>query len=571
MEVTAQSNHQPTTGVIRATTAYPANPRMMPTAAANGPKCSAMRRKMTTTNRAFVTATILLLLALLCPWTASAQGTVMPYPNFLWVDTNGNPCNACTLDTWAAGTTTNQATYSDSALTTANANPVVLNSAGYATVYLSATSYRMRLRTSAGVTIWDRDNITAVPTSSGNTDITTAVAGVALAAGDLVYLSDGSNSLTAGRWYLADADFYYASVHPVLGFATAAIASAATGTVRLAGIITGLSGLTAGTTYYVSATAAGVTATAPANARAVGQALSTTSLAINIASAWILDAGQALKPMDGRLTLTTAVPITTADVTAAGTLYYTPYAGNRVSLFDGSRWKAYSFSELSLTITCTSGSMYDVWLYDNAGTLTLETLVWTNTTTRATALALQNGVLSRTGSLTRRYTGSFYCTATNQTEDSFARRMLWNYDNRVPRPMRVLEATDEWTYTLATLRQANAATGNQLDFVIGVSEVPVDASVQAMARNSGGGILTLVAIGLDSTTAAATGCIMQRYATPGADTTGPVSATLRTFPGIGRHTAVWLEYSSATGTTTWSGDSGAPTLSQAGITGLIEG
>ena len=380
-------------------------------------------------------------------------------------------------------------------------------------------------------------------------------------------MSDGSNSLTAGRCYLADADLYYGSIHPpVIGFATAAIASAASGTIRTGGTVTVLSGLTAGTTYYVSGTAGEVTATAPANARAVGQAISTTAIAINVSAAWILDAGQDLGTMDGRLTLTTALPVTVADVTAAATIYYTPYKGNRVTLFDGSRWKTYSFSEISLAITCTAANSYDVWLYDNAGTLTLETLIWTNATTRATALVNQNGVPSKTGVLTRRYVGSFYCTATNQTEDSFARRMVANYDNRVLRNMRVLEATASWTYTTDTWHQANAAATNQLDMMIGVAEVGLTVTVQAVGRNSTGAIRMMTGIGLDSTSALATGSL-NGLATNGAAGRSVIPAFLFTYPTVGRHVAVWLERSEATGTTTWDG---AETQGgQTGISGFI--
>lgn len=547
---------------------HPMMPPMIIAPAANGPYCSESSKPMMTTRSAFVTAVILVLLAFVLLSPVEGQGTVMPYARIAFYDNSGNACNGCLLDTWIAGTTTNQATYSDSALATANANPVVMDSSGRATVFVSQTSYRFRLRTAAGATLWDVDNVTAVPTTSGNTDIT-GTAGVAIALGEVVYLSDGSNSLTAGRWYLADADLYYGSIHPVLGVATAAIASGATGTIRVAGTITGLSGLTSGTTYYVSGTAGAVTATAPANARGVGQALSTTSIAIHIASAWILDAGQALQTMDGRLTLTTVVPVTTADVTAAATLYYTPYKGNRVVLFDGSRWKAYSFSELSLTITCTASNTYDVWLYDNAGTLTLETLIWTNATTRATALALQNGVLSRTGSLTRRYIGSFYCTATNQTEDSFARRMLWNYYNRVQRGLRVTEATSTWTYTTATIRQANGSTANQVDTVIGVAEVSISLVGHVTVSNDTAAVAwASMGIGQDSTTAFTTGSIWSGLTYGVANGRYVAHCAFNGFPAIGRHFFTWLERSTVSGITTWAG---AGTEYQSGLTGFIEG
>lgn len=53
----------------------------------------------------------------------------------------------------------------------------------------------------------------------------------------------------------------------------------------------------------------------------------------------------------GRLTLTSGTPITTADVTGATTVYYTPYNGNGISLYDGSAWVGVSFSEVSIKLT----------------------------------------------------------------------------------------------------------------------------------------------------------------------------------------------------------------------------
>lgn len=517
-----------------------------------------LQSQIRSSQRGTVKLVILALLALAWPTFARAQGTIIPFSPQYFTDTNGLPCSGCKLYTYAAGTTTPQATYTVVTLTVGmeNANPVVISSGGWPTtgyIYLSATSYKFVLTTSADVTIWTRDNQTSIPTTSGNTDIT-GTAGEALAAGDLAYLSDGSGSLTAGRWYKADADFFYGSIHPTLGFVPTAIAGAATGSIRTAGTVT-LSGLTAGSTYYVSGTAGGLTATAPANVRRVGQAISTTSLVVDFGPAWILDAGQALNEMGGRLTLTTAVPVTTADVTAAGTIYYTPYKGNRVTLFDGTRWKTYSFSELSLALTCTASKPYDVWLYDNAGTLTLETLVWTNDTTRATALVLQNGVFVKTGATTRRYVGSFYCdSGGNTTTDSLTKRSLYNYYNRVRRAMQKSDANATWNYTIATLRQARADATNQLDFIVGVAEDEVFADLRTSFKSDGATRFVNVGIGLDSTTAFATGNISPVTQAQVAATWTPATATYRGFPAAGRHTLVWLEASEAVGTTTWGGN-----------------
>ena len=41
---------------------------------------------------------------------------------------------------------------------------------------------------------------------------------------------------------------------------------------------------------------------------------------------------------NGRLTLTSGTPVTTNDVTAATTIYYTPYKGNAIQLYNGTNW-----------------------------------------------------------------------------------------------------------------------------------------------------------------------------------------------------------------------------------------
>ncbi len=84
-------------------------------------------------------------------------------------DDNGDPLTGGLLYTYAAGTTTPLTTYSDSTGATANANPIVLDSAGRVSgeVWLTTGSnYKFVLKTSAGVTIWTNDNIAGVPASS---------------------------------------------------------------------------------------------------------------------------------------------------------------------------------------------------------------------------------------------------------------------------------------------------------------------------------------------------------------------------------------------------------------------
>lgn len=255
---------------------------------------------------------------------------------------------------------------------------------------------------------------------------------------------------------------------------------------------------------------------------------------------------------DFRLTLTTGTPVTTSDVTAATTIYCTPYKGNRIALYDGSTgWNTLVSSQFSLALgTLTSGKAYDVFCYNNSGTPTLEFLVWTSDTVRATALTYQDGILVKTGATTRRYLGSFYTTATTTTEDSAANRYLYNYYWRQRRFMKRVEATTNWTYTTATFRQANGAAANQLNFIQGVAEDAVQVDILGVFDNSASAFAT-VAIGLDSTSAR--GGVNGYQVSPGGSGYAQAKAEYREIPSAGRHFIAWLEWSTASGTTTWYG------------------
>lgn len=91
-------------------------------------------------------------------------------------DSSGDPLNSGLLYTYEAGTLTPLATYTTQSLGVANANPVVLDSAGRATVWLSDAAYRMILKTSAGVTIWDQDNVRNPAMGGSAGDFTTITA-----------------------------------------------------------------------------------------------------------------------------------------------------------------------------------------------------------------------------------------------------------------------------------------------------------------------------------------------------------------------------------------------------------
>lgn len=532
-----------------------------------------------------IRALIVALALVVCP-SAFAQGTVMPIPLAQWFTNAGAVFDTGGLCVFRAGTSTLASTYTTAALSVANSNPILFNSAGRPTsggVFLTpGESYKFELRDFTGVvtptcvapitgsTIWTVDGIQAVPGSSSGVDVT-ATAGESITAGDAVYISTGLGGLNAGQIYKMDADLIYKSTGAVMvGLAPNAITSGSSGAMRVSGAVTVAGPLNAGAPYYAAAAAGSITVTPPTNAIRIGVAQTATSIVVGHTEAPVSPRG----PPCGRLTLTTGLPVTSSDVTAATTLYYTPAGScNTISLYDGTAWEEYAFAELSIAVPATTNQMYDVFAYDNAGVVALELTAWTNDSTRATNIVLQNGVYAKTGVLTRRYLGSFRTTAVSgQTEDSFAKRFVWNYYNRVPRAMRVLEATDSWQYTTSTWRQARASTANQVAFVIGVADAPADFDVLAYADNSGGGAHMAVSVGLDSTSAPTTGNKGIRAYVTATGGFVPVFSSLRVFPAVGYHFAAWLEYAiTNTNITTWYGDNGDATLQQSGITGVILG
>jgi hypothetical protein len=265
----------------------------------------------------------------------------------------------------------------------------------------------------------------------------------------------------------------------------------------------------------------------------------------------------------GRLTTESGVAVSTSDRTSQSTLFYTPYTGNGIWLYDGTIWQPYAFTERSLTLSgLTSGTNYDVFLFDNAGALTLELTAWTNNTTRATALATQDGILVRSGALTRRYLGTIRATGTTTTEDSRARRFVWNFYSRIERQLRIIETTDSWTYASTAWRQARASTANQVEFVIGESQF-VNCALVGNTFNS---TLTArwIAIGLDSTTAPSADCL--NGVSYGTNSDIPCTAIYRGLPSPGYHFLAWLEKSDGA-TNTFSGDA----ASDGRNTGLMGG
>ena len=244
----------------------------------------------------------------------------------------------------------------------------------------------------------------------------------------------------------------------------------------------------------------------------------------------------------GRLTLTSGVPVTAGDVVAATTIYFTPYKGNYITLYTAGAWQLYTFSQMSLAVPSTTATMYDMFLYDSGGgILALYTVGWTNVTTRASAVVLQNGVYVLSGSPQYRYLGSYKTTSVSgQTEDSIVNRYVWNYYNRTSKSM-VVTASTSWTYSVNTIRQANASATNQLNFIVGIVEDSVACSLAAGALTGASNRFAVVLIGLNSITAASSMSTFGEVYLTTATATQQVTAEFSGLPAVGYNYLAWLE------------------------------
>lgn len=135
-----------------------------------------------------------------------------PYAFIQELDNNGKPLSAGKIYTYEAGTSTPKTTYSDYEGVTPNANPIVLDAAGRANIWLDSGSYKFVLKDSSGNTIDTRDDITgdspnafgaSITSISGNLTITeTHRNGVVIATASATLSLPSAASVSSGFYFL---------------------------------------------------------------------------------------------------------------------------------------------------------------------------------------------------------------------------------------------------------------------------------------------------------------------------------------------------------------------------------
>ncbi len=198
---------------------------------------------------------------------------------------------------------------------------------------------------------------------------------------------------------------------------------------------------------------------------------------------------------EGRLTIESGTPYEMLYLNGATTIYFTPFNGSAIGLYTGTRWQLLNFSETSLTPALSASKIYDVFGYDNSGTLALElSAAWSSSTVRTDALTTVGGVYVKSTNNTRRYLGTIAANAGAQLDDTINTHSFWNHCNR-RRTHMVIEGTTFHTYD-GGYRFFNGDSTRQITVVVGLTsgyEVMTEFGRAASVAGYAG-------IGLDSST-----------------------------------------------------------------------
>lgn len=456
---------------------------------------------------------------------------------------------------YVPNTSTFKQTWQNSGETVLNTNPVQLDANGCAIVYGSGI-YRQVLEDSLGNIVWDQ--LTASTGNSSNFYWANLAGGTP----NVVTVTDASFSGTDGQ--IISFIPLFTNTGPVTlnvsGFgAIPVVKDTSTGAVALTG--------------------GELVANSPSNIVEVEYSATQGNFHIlNLVQS--AASATPTQPPQGYLNLLGVAaggPIQgSTDVTAATTLYYTPYVGNQIPVWNGSSFTILAFPELQIVLSASAQSastIYDVCVSNQNGTpVGVIGPAWSNssggTSARGTGngsaqLTYENGILvnavqiiSNNGATTYTvpalectYVGSIFIDGTGgqvsnyRTYGQSRKWGVWNAYWRVPVCLLAGDSTATWNYGTNTFRPSNNNTANSLTVFSGLQQETYNLDFQQSYVGGTSGFTTL-GIGWNSTTvpSGALGVLPT--------VTNTISATTRAIlmepPSLGINVATSLEASDAT-------------------------
>ena len=473
--------------------------------------------------------------------------------------------------TYVPGSSTPKTTWfnADQASNHQNSNPILLDVNGCAIIY-GAGSYRFVVQDSLGNTVYDQ--VTA-DTSASNS---TFWAGLAGGTANAITVTDAGFNGADGSV------INFLPLHTNTGAATLNPSS-----------------------YFVSAPAilqptasgpAALTSSCIVTNSPTGNAISVVWS--NTAQAFLLltpcppssSAATIVPVPQGYLTLSSDVNnvVITTDTTAATTVYYTPYNGNQIPIYNGTNFVNETFSQLSLALTSSfsSDAAYDVCVFLNGGVPTLVgSVAWSNSSggssARGTAAAIQRvgGIWVNSAQITGTNGATTYtipaqqCTivgsilidgTAGQVSDYLSwgqsrKWATWNFYNRLPIVLQAGDSTASWTYATATVRASNNASANSITAFTGLAEEPINAQFVQFIKTAGSGSATIyIGIGLNSTTAfsGTQGVLFGSFNGGNLGVADSAVANYVAAPSLGTNVLDCLEEGNAANTNTFNGGQG---------------
>jgi hypothetical protein len=317
-------------------------------------------------------------------------------------------------------------------------------------------------------------------------------------------------------------------------------------------------------------------------ARGASNAMLAVVQAASVAAAYALLGGAVPRP-SLRLTLTSGLPVLSAPVIAAATIYVTPDGSGQAPYWNGTAWALAAFAEVSALLSdsvnsplaAASASVYDGFLWQKAGVWTISRgPAWTNATTRSAGTVLTrvggllvnsvniaNGPLAGyglyigtiatdTASATVTFNPTPAAASGGPTNGAWVG--LWNYYNRVPLGAAEQDNKATWSGTgSGTWAASDASNNNRITYVAGQAEDSINASFVDNLTGSGVSQRGITGIGVDSTSVPS-GVAGVQGGYSGNGVVGSPVGSYNGIPGVGQHFFQAIEYTTSL-SITWSG------------------
>ena len=239
---------------------------------------------------------------------------------------------------------------------------------------------------------------------------------------------------------------------------------------------------------------------------------------------------EGLGSVGGRLTLSSGHPASPPSATPSANVYFTPYLGDTIPVWNGSAFLFQNCPELTCVLAdgtfspapAVAAAVYDLFVWNNGTNFILSRgPAWSNPGARGYSLSSVNGIVVNAASITNGpgagygvhvstiYTDAGAATVTYNPTPAAASGGpaggawigLWNRYNRIVSAGVEQDNKSSWTYNSTTWRPADGGSSNlnnRVSFIVGDVEDSVHYSyiVNATFNN----VVAAAAVGLNSTT-----------------------------------------------------------------------